>query len=185
MAAMNKVLFLFGYFLFVGPPRTLDLALSHRRNGGELERVPVWGVLLVEAMLRVVLFLLIAVIAEQLMGSYWYSWLEFDRSALIMLISGGCHMLCYYVLLYRFRRQLGERSFRLYRLFRNLTYAFLPGLPVVTVMLLVDGVRSVQQSDLELQLIVYSGVTALMLLIGFAEGLTAKRRPLGLDEVFQ
>jgi len=181
MKDLNRLLFLFGYVLFVGPPRALDIAVAERRKGGELSRVPVWGVVLVEGMLRCVLLLGIAVAFEQLISPYWYAWLEIDRSAFIMLIVGALHMMSYYLILHRFHKRLGARAFKLYRFMRNIGYALLPGLAVVTVGLLYDAQLVVSEFTLQQQYLVYSVVTAIMLVIGLLEAVLVSRNPQGLD----
>lgn len=182
MKGLYRLLFILGYVLFVGPPRALDIAVSERRNGGELASIPVWGVLVVEGMLRIVLFLIVAVVVEQLITPYWYSWLEIDRSAGVILAIGLLHMTGYYLILHRMRRVLGVKAFRIYRLLRNIGYAFLPGLAAVTLGLLYDSQAAVQVFTEHRQLIVYGAVTSVMLIVGSAEALFVSRLPQGLDQ---
>lgn len=185
MKDLNRLLFILGYILFVGPPRALDIAVSERRKGGELAGVPVWGVVLVEGLLRLVMLLVVAVSFEQLISSYWYSWLEIDRSAAVMLVVGSVHMTVYYLILHRFHRRIGSRAFRLYRLLRNVAYAFLPGLAVVTLALLYDAQRVTPIFDMYRQLLIYGTVTVLMLVAGISEAVLVSRTPQGLDEYLQ
>lgn len=185
MKDLNRLLYILGYILFVGPPRALDIAISERKRGGELAAVPVWGVLFLEGMLRLVLLLSVAVLFEQVIGSYWYSWLEIDRSAFVMLIAGSAHMVAYYLLLHRFRRSLGTRAFRVYRLVRNISYALLPGLAAVTLSLLYDAQRVTSVVDLQVQSFIYAGLTGLMLVLGVGEALLVSRVPKGLDSYLQ
>lgn len=185
MKELNRLLFILGYILFVGPPRALDIAVSERRKGGELASVPVWGVLVVEGLLRLILLLIVAVSFEQLISSYWYSWLEIDRSAAVMLVVGSLHMLAYYLILHRFQRRIGSRAFRAYRLVRNLAYAFLPGLAVVTLALLYDSQQVIASVDLQLQASIYAGVTSVMLIAGIVEAVFVSRVPQGLDDYLQ
>lgn len=181
MKDLNRLLYILGYILFVGPPRALDLAVSERKRGGELARVPVWGVLLVEGLFRLVLLLSVAVFFEQLITPYWYSWLEIDRSAMIMLLIGSLHMISYYLLLHRFYKKLGSRTFRIYRLLRNIGYAFLPGLAAVTLALLYDAQQVTPVVDLQIQSMIYAGVTIVMLAAGIGEAILVSRTPQGLD----
>jgi len=178
---INRILFVLGYLLFVGPPRAIDLAISERKKGGELAKLPVLAVLIVEALVRASTLLFAAVALEQIISVYWYSWLRIDRSALVMLIVGSIHMFSYYLFIYHYRKRLGQQGFRLYRLFRNLSYALLPGLVVVTLLLLVDGLRSTPWFSEELQLAVYAGVSLFMIGVGLIEFMIVSRVPQGLD----
>lgn len=181
MKDLNRLLFVLGYILFVGPPRALDIAVSERNKGGELSRVPVWGVVLVEGMIRLVILLSAAVLLEQTITPYWYSWLEIDRSAAVVLVAGCLHMVVYYLLLHRFRARIGFKAFRIYRLLRNISYAFLPGLGAVTLGLLYDAQQSTPSFYSHLQLTVYVIVTATFLVVGISEALIVSRTPQGLD----
>jgi len=180
MNSIKRILFVLGYITFVGPPRALEMSQSENRHAGELAGKPIWIALLAEAMLRGVTLVLLAVVAETVLGNFWYNWLHIDLMIGVIIMAGSGHMIAYYLfLLYPNSRAQAPRH-RAYRLVRNLCYALLPGLPVAAGILLFDGLKPAPEASVQFIVSTYTAIYIFCLVLGLFEALRARRRPLGV-----
>lgn len=182
MQSLLRLMFIPGYLLLISPPRAIDLRTKERAQDGELSRQPLIVVLGIEFLLRGAVLLVLAVGAEQLVGDRFYETYHFDYLGILLIVIGAFHTLIYYLFLGLFQPQLGQVGFRVYRLLRNLAYAFLPGIVALLPVLLWQNLKGVEPFSGTLPSQVYLSVTALMILAGIIEAAITKRRPLGLDE---
>lgn len=181
MQFVAQLLFLLGYVLFVGPPRAIDLQRKESRNGGELSGLPVWLVLVIEAIIRVGLLLVVSVLLEQMLGYYWYSQLRIDAVIGLLLLVGGAHMAIYYLMFVLLVHKIGLAAGRLYRVFRNLLYSALPGAPVLMIMYLWEGIQPGLSFTDEQRFTAYLFSALPFVLAGIVEAILVRRKPLGLD----
>ena len=171
-----------GYVLLITPPRAIDLTVSQRMQRGELDRQPLFVVMLVELLIRIALILLVAVGLESIFGDTAYETYRIDTMFIIIVILGASHSLFYYFLLGYLREAIGLRlAMRIYRLMRNLCYAAIPGFLVVVPLLIWKWKQDHLPFEDALVFQVYYVTTLLMIAFGVLEALLMKRKPLGLD----
>jgi hypothetical protein len=171
-----------GYVLLITPPRAIDLTVSQRMHRGELDRQPLFVVMLVELLIRIALILLVAVGLESIFGDTAYETYRIDTMFIIIVILGACHSLFYYFLLGYLRETIGLRlAMRIYRLMRNLCYAAIPGFLAVVPLLIWKWKQDHLPFEDALVFQVYYLTTLLMIAFGVVEALLMKRKPLGLD----
>lgn len=182
MKVLSKGLFLLGYILLVGPPRALDLQSKERETGGELADQPLALVLVVELMLRSAFLLLVAVLAEELMGKFYYDHYKLDLMMAILIASGLVHAVFYFIFIGLLYPRSSKTALRLYRFGRNMAYAALPGLVTVIPPLIWQTKNQIPPFSGDLIDVVYFGTFAVMALAGIIEALILNRHPLGLDE---
>lgn len=182
MIDARRILFLLGYFLFFGPPRALDLQRNENAKEGELSGLPILLVVLAEALIRGGTLLLFAVSLELLLGSYWYSHFRFDLIMGVVILVGSGHIISYYLIFVMLANKLGDSACRIYRYARNFFYAFLPGLAVITSILLWHAFNPLLELSDQTLVTAYEVCTILLLIIGTIEASLVKRKPLGLDK---
>lgn len=182
MKVLSQGLFLLGYILLVGPPRALDLQVKERKSGGELADQPLVLVLVVELMLRSALLLLVAVLAEELMGKFYYDHFKLDLMMAIFIASGLVHAIFYYIFIGLLYPRIGRTALRLYRFGRNMAYAALPGLVTIIPPLIWQTKNQIPPFSGDLIEVIYFGTFAVMALAGTIEALILHRKPLGLDK---
>jgi len=182
MRSYTLFLYLLGYVLLISPPRSIDLTFNERARRGELSKQPLFIVMMIEFLIRSALLLILAVSIESLMTKMVYETYKLDVVFSAMVLLGAFHALSYYLLLGLLRASIGlDLSIRLYRLFRNLCYAAIPGL--FTVMPLLVWKWKQQQIPFEdgLVFFVYLITTLVMAVLGIIEAMLMNRKPLGLD----
>ena len=183
--SIRSMLYVLGYVLFVGPPRTLDIYNQETLGEGELSGKPLWFVGLVELFVRLGMLLCAVVLAETVLTAPIYDRLRFDIAAGIVALVGVAHTSIYYVVLVVLLPQKGKRMLRVYRLLRNCCYAFLPGLVTLTTMRVWELFdKSFQPSGIEF-VYAYLVTTMALFVIGIVEAYMIERRPLGLDRVLE
>lgn len=182
MRALSKILFILGYLTVIGPPRASNLHTAEREGAGELKNQPLFVVLLIEYFVRATMLLCLFFGFEYVVGKTLYETYYLDQLGMMMLVIGAFHTASYYLcfaLLTSLRKAL---RLRLYRLLRNLAYSWLPGLGLISLMLLVEFLKEKEPfSDLPMIMNVYLISTALVLIVSIIEWVLVKRRPLGLD----
>jgi len=175
--------YLFGYVLLIAPPRAIDLTATERAHQGELAKLPLFFVMIIELLIRIALVLLVAVALESLVTKIVYETYMLDTVFGMIVVLGACHSLFYYLLLGYLRDSIGLNiAMRVYRLMRNLCYAAIPGLIVVVPLLIWRWKQDEQPFNDGLIFEVYLFTTLLMLVAGVIEALVMRRKPLGLDE---
>jgi hypothetical protein len=176
------MLFILGYLLVVGPPRASNLHVMEREQAGELKNQPLLVVLIVEYLMRSVMLLLIFFGVESLVGKFIYETYLLDYLGLLLLGLGALHTFSYYLCFALLKQNTKGVRLRLYRLLRNLTYSWLPGVGLVGLLLLVEFLQEKEPfTHLEMFMNVYLFSTAIVLLISMIEWALVKRHPLGLD----
>ena len=176
-----RILWLTGYVLLIGPPRIFAISARTRQAGSELASLPFTVLAGVEMMVRGGLLLLLMVAVEALLGKARYEYLLLDYFFIVLVITGGIHLLIY---LYCFS-SLGSKPLpmRAYRLGRNACYAVLPALAACFIGLLWQHYH--QQPLLSGNLIPV--ILALCWTGGFIAGcieaMIIRRKPTGLDAV--
>lgn len=179
----NPIVRLLGYCFFISPPKALDIIKSQPADG-ELKNLPVWFVVLIEGLIRIGLLLLISTtIQEFILGKAYYEIMQLDICFAVVAIVGLFHFTIYYLLVVQ--NSKGEsRAFMLsiYRLFRNLGYASLSGLPFYAFANLALSEKLVAISFEEVILPITFLITLVFATAGLIEGVFRRRVPLGLDD---
>ena len=182
MKALSNILFIFGYLSVIGPPRASNLHSLEIKKAGELKNQPLIVMLVVEYLMRSVMLLLIFVGVEFVVGKSIYETYYLDYLGLLLLGVGAVHTFSYYLCFALLKQSKKIVRIRLYRLLRNLAYSWLPGIGIVSMMLLVEFLQEKDPfTNLETTVHVYVISTALVLLVGMIEWVLVKRHPLGLD----
>ena len=173
--------YILAYVSFIAPPRASQILRHHRVHHGELEKLPVGAVLLIETTLRSMMLIAIAVGLEWIIGKGLYEILLLDSALGVVLLGGVLHAFAYYVFL--LRSMFGEKySERLYRLARNLCFALLPGLAILfLVNLYVLYVFAASTIDVPL-VELYLAIAVFFGVVGLIEACVVKRPPLGVDQ---
>ena len=173
--------YILAYVSFIAPPRANQILRYHKTHNGELKKLQVGSVLLLETTLRSMMLISIAVVLEWLLGKGLYEALLLDSALGVVLLSGVLHAFAYYVFL--LRSMFGEKySERLYRVARNFCFSLLPGLAIVFLVNLyvlnffAPNTIDVPIIELYLAIAVFFGV------IGVIEAFSVKRAPLGVDQ---
>lgn len=182
MRALSKILFILGYLSVIGPPRASNLHNRERRNDGELKNQPLLVMLVVEYLVRSVILLCIFLSLEFVVGKALYETYYFDYLGMLMLVVGAFHSFSYYLCFTLLTSVQKTVRLRLYRLLRNLAYSWLPGIGLISMMLLIEYLQEKEPfSDLQMIVNLYIVSTVLVLLISMIEWALVRRRPLGLD----
>jgi len=128
MRSLFKMMKGFGYVLLITPPHAIDLTVTHRQKQGELAKQPLLIVMVVELLIRTALILLVAVTLESLTGNTTYETYMLDTVFSMLVVLGALHSFAYFLFLGYLRPSIGLKlGMRLYRFFRNLCYAAIPG----------------------------------------------------------
>ena len=176
-----RILWLTGYVLLIGPPRTFAIRAKAHRAGSELSNLPFAVLTGIEVMVRGGLLLLLMVAVEGLLGKALYEYLLLDYFFLALVFTGGMHLLIY---LYCFSSR-GNRPppMRTYRIGRNACYAVAPALAASFIGLLWQHYH--QQPLLGGNLIptLFALCWTAGLIAGCIEALIIRRKPKGLDAV--
>ncbi|MCP4490180.1 MAG: hypothetical protein GY820_23115 [Gammaproteobacteria bacterium] len=182
MRSLFKMMKGFGYVLLITPPHAIDLTVSHRQKQGELAKQSLLMVMVVELLIRTALILLVAVSLESLIGNTTYETYMLDTVFSMLVVLGALHSFAYFLFLGYLRPSIGLKlGMRLYRFFRNLCYAAIPGLIVVVPVLLWKWKQGQLPFDDGIVFQIYTITTLLMIAAGIIEALIMKRKPLGLD----
>ena len=182
MKSLSKILFVLGYLLVIGPPRAFNLQRIERKEAGELKNQPLIVVLFVEYLMRSVMLLLVFFVFEQMVGKFIYETYHLDYLGMLLLGIGGFHTFSYYLCFALLQKTKKGVRMRLYRLLRNLGYSCLPGIGIVSVMLLVEWLQEKDPfTNSDMIANVYLISTAVVVVISMIEWALVKRHPLGLD----
>jgi len=181
MQFLKKAFYVFGYVFLITPSKAAEVVARHRLNGGEMSAQPLSVVLIIETLGRSVVILGSSVLCQQIIGGYWYSVIELDKCAFVLLLSGLVHQFSYFFFISRQGVEPTPRNFMLYRLVRNTCYSFLPGLLVVVTVCYVNAVAVVEVYNEEQVLLAYLLSTFVFFLIGLGEALLSRRVPTSLD----
>jgi len=173
--------YILAYISFIAPPRANQILRYHKTHNGELKRLQVGSVLLIETTLRSMMLISIAVVLEWLLGKGLYETLLLDSALGVVLVGGVLHACAYYG--FFLRSMFSEKnSERLYRVVRNLCFALLPGLAILFfVNLYVLNFFAPNAVDLRL-VEWYSAISTFFGAIGIIEAFVVKRAPLGVDQ---
>lgn len=180
MEILSKV-YILAYVSFIAPPRANQILRYHKTHNGELKRLQVGVVLLIETTLRSMMLISIAVVLEWLLGKVLYETLLLDSALGVVLVGGVLHAFAYYG--FFLRSMFSEKnSERLYRFARNLCFALLPGLAILFFVNLYV-LNFSKPNAVELPLVEwYSVITTFFGVIGVIEASVVKRAPLGVDQ---
>ncbi|MDG6097507.1 hypothetical protein EXU34_08630 [Alteromonas sp. ZYF713] len=179
--SVARILWLTGYVLLIGPPRTFAIRARARQAGSELSDLPFAVLIGIEVMVRGGLLLLFMVAVEGLLGKALYEYLLLDYFFIPLVFTGCVHLLIY---LYCFS-SLGNKPppIRTYRLVRNACYAVAPALAASFIGLLWQHYN--QQPLLGGNLIptLFALCWTAGFIAGCIEALIIRRKPKGLDAV--
>ncbi len=180
----NPIMQILGYFFFISPPKAREIIKNQPING-ELENLPIWFVVLLEGLIRICLLLIIStVIQEFFLGKNIYEAMELDICFAVISIVGFFHFTVYYIFS---TNLLGNKSQEnantIYRLFRNLGYAILSGLPIYSVGFFCINQGWIPSENQDLLFLAIVSVICAFALAGIFEAFKRERRPLGLDEI--
>lgn len=183
MTTIWFLLFNIGYSIFLGPPRAYEIQQTHRSSNGELSNLPFGVILFVESLVRAIVLIFLSTLLENIIGSFWYTWLMFDHWLFILLVAGTIHSAAYFYLFLSRTRHRKRSLGRVYRLLRNFCYALTPGIVCVVITLLIDGQRATPQSNGIQLLSIYIFTSSLFIIVGFFQAFIVKRRPSALGKI--
>lgn len=184
MTSIWKTLFLIGYLLAFGPPRAISLLEHEKVTDGELKNAPPVLLVLIELGVRLTLLMIIAVILENLITKQYYEIYRLDLGFFIVGAVAIVHTCSYFLFLVFLRDGMGRLADRLYRLVRNISYSFLPGLATVSLVLLWEWQQKVDSFSSGYVEPVYQFTTLAMLAASIIEAAFVKRKPQGLDKLY-
>ena len=172
-----------GYLLLITPPQAVDLMQKQKTCQGELSRLPLVIVIIVELAIRLAILMLLAVGIESVVGDVIYESMRLDGAFLLVALLGILHSVSYYLMFgYWYDRLEHTRAMRLYRLLRNIGYAFIPGLGVVLPLMLLRYREPQWVLGDGFLLVIYGLITVVMIIVGIIEVMLTRRKPLGLGE---
>jgi len=178
-SVINKALLILSYALLIGPPRAVEIKSRANGKDHELQKQPLFIVLIAELGLRAGMFLVLASLVESVLGDQIFEDLKVDMVFLFFIIGGIIHSLFYYV---AFGLMSSTSTFgkTLYRIGRNAAYSV-----VVAILAALGALFWQEVNDITLfkgDLVEHAFVLAYFgsLLVGFIEALFVKRCPVGL-----
>ena len=179
-----NLLFLFGYLLAFGPPRAISLIEHEKTTGGELKNAPPVLLVLIELGVRLMILMMLATSVQNLISNQLYETYRLDMGFFIVGIVAILHTGSYFLFLVLWRDVMGSLSNRIYRLLRNLSYSFLPGLAAVFVVLVWEWQQKIDPFTSGYVETVYQTTTLVMLVASIVEAAFVKRKPQGLDKLY-
>lgn len=185
MSVIWKYLFLLGYVTAVGPPRSLYLKYREDLSQGELSKQPHAIFLAIELAGRLLSLMLIAVVVEEQLGKSAYEALRLETAFTIVGSAGILHTAAYFVFVVLPKRGDNRVSYSLYRVFRNIAYACIPGLFLVLISIVWERVNGLEpyESGIAHDLYIYSVV--LLVAVGFVEAVIVSRHPSAVDSRYK
>ena len=178
-------LFLIGYLLAFGPPRAISLLEHEKATDGELKNAPPVLLVLIELGVRLTVLMVIALTLQNLMTNQLYEIYRLDMGFFIVGAVAIVHTGSYFLFLVLLRDMMGSFADRIYRLLRNLSYSFLPGLGAVFVVLVWEWQQKMEPFSSGYIETVYQMTTLVMLVASVVEAAFVKRTPQGLDKLYK
>lgn len=178
-------LFLIGYLLAFGPPRAISLLEHEKATDGELKNAPPVLLVLIELGVRLTVLMVIALTLQNLMTNQFYEIYRLDLGFFIVGAVAIVHTCSYFLFLVVLHDAMGSFANRIYRLLRNLSYSFLPGLGAVFVLLVWEWQQKIDPFTSGYVETVYQTTTLVMLVASIVEAAFVKRKPQGLDKLYK
>lgn len=177
-------LFLIGYLLAFGPPRAIYLLEHEKATNGELKNAPPVLLVVIELGVRLTALMVIAVTLQNLMTNQLYEIYRLDLGFFILGTVAIVHTCSYFLFLVVLRDGMGSLADRIYRLVRNISYSFVPGLAAVILVLVWEWQQKIDPFSSGYVELVYQLTTLAMLVASVIEAAFVKRKPQGLDKLY-
>ncbi len=178
---MKNLIKLLAYLVMLGPPHALRIHADAQEKGGELDGLPLWVVFGAEFFVRTGIFLVVSWGLQETLGHELFRRFQVFFLVAAVFASGLLHTTVYF---YCFGVMWGvwskARIGRVYRFGRNLAYSVIPAFPAAGAVLLWQEYNQINLFQGDWVEIAFFASWAAMALLGMAEALFAKRKPLGI-----
>lgn len=178
---MKNLINILSYLLMLGPPRALQIHADAQEQGGELDGMPVWLVYAAELVMRTGVFLVISWGLQEALSHEIFRRFQVFFLIVAVFVSGFVHTAVH---LYCFGMMWGVWSKivvgRVYRTGRNLSYSIIPAFPAAGAVLVWQDHNQIALFQGDLVENTFFATWVIMALLGVAEALLVKRKPLGI-----